>query len=40
MSFLITGISHYNVQLFYFINRGMDNSFLDFLMPFLTDFEV
>ena len=35
---LITWIMHYNTVLFYSINLGMENGFLNMLMPALTDF--
>ncbi len=35
---LITELMHYNIYLFYYINLGMENSFLDILMPSLTNF--
>lgn len=35
---LITGLMHYNTVLFYYVNLGMQNSFLNHLMPILTDF--
>ena len=38
MSTLIAQIMQQNDILFYFINRGLDNNFLDFLMPTITDF--
>ena len=37
-SSLITWIMHYNTVLFYSINLGMENGFLNSLMPALTDF--
>lgn len=37
-SSLITWIMHYNTVLFYSINLGMENGFLNMLMPALTDF--
>lgn len=37
-SILITWIMHYNTVLFYSINLGMENGFLNSLMPALTDF--
>jgi undecaprenyl-diphosphatase len=38
MNSLLSGILYQNDMLFYFINRGLDNPFLDFLMPAITDF--
>jgi undecaprenyl-diphosphatase len=38
MGSLLSGILYQNDMLFYFINRGLDNSFFDFLMPAITDF--
>jgi len=38
MSTLIAQIMQQNDILFYFINRGLDNNFLDFLMTTITDF--
>ena len=35
---LMSGILHQNVNLFYLINNGMDNSILDFIMPLITNF--
>lgn len=35
---LITWVMHYNIVLFYSINLGMENGFLNTLMPALTDF--
>ncbi len=35
---LISGILNQNINLFYFINLGMDNSLLDVLMAFITNF--
>lgn len=35
--YLIMGIMHYNIMLFYSINLGMENSFLNILMPILTN---
>jgi undecaprenyl-diphosphatase len=38
---LIQGLSsilNYNTSLFYFINNSLENNFLNYLMPFLTDF--
>ncbi len=38
MSTIIAQIMQQNEILFYFINNGLDNSFLDFLMPSITNF--
>jgi undecaprenyl-diphosphatase len=38
MGSLLSGILYQNDMLFYFINRGLDNSFFDFLLPAITDF--
>jgi undecaprenyl-diphosphatase len=38
MSSILSGILYQNDMLFYFINRGLDNSFFDFLMPAITNF--
>ena len=38
MGSLLSGILYQNDMLFYFINRGLNNSFFDFLMPAITDF--
>lgn len=38
MSSLLSGILYQNEMLFYFINRGLDNPFFDFLMPTITNF--
>lgn len=35
---LINEILHYNTVLFYIINKGMCNSFFDFIMPLITNF--
>ncbi|HML05257.1 MAG TPA: phosphatase PAP2 family protein [Methanobacterium sp.] len=35
---LFTQIINYNEILFFYINKGMENSFLNFIMPILTDF--
>lgn len=35
---LITELMHYNTVLFYYVNVGMENNFLNHLMPTLTDF--
>lgn len=35
---IISGILNQNVDLFYLINLGMDNSVLDVIMTFITDF--
>ena len=35
---LLNGILQYNTILFYAINRGMDNSVFDFIMPLITNF--
>lgn len=35
---LISGLFDQNIHLFYFINLGLDNSTLDVLMTFITDF--
>ncbi|HML05614.1 MAG TPA: hypothetical protein VK426_07570, partial [Methanobacterium sp.] len=37
-SHLFTQIINYNEILFFYINKGMENSFLNFIMPILTDF--
>ncbi len=38
MSSFLSGILYQNDILFYFINRGLENSFFNFLMPAITDF--
>ena len=38
MNTLIAQIMQQNEMIFYFINSGLDNNFLDFLMPAITDF--
>jgi undecaprenyl-diphosphatase len=35
---LLSGIMNLNIELFYFINLGMDSSVLDVIMPFITNF--
>ncbi|WP_414469140.1 phosphatase PAP2 family protein [Methanobacterium sp. ACI-7] len=35
---LINPILNYNVMLFYLVNNGLENSILNIIMPFLTDF--
>jgi undecaprenyl-diphosphatase len=35
---LLSGILNLNTELFYLINLGMDNSMLDVIMPFITNF--
>jgi undecaprenyl-diphosphatase len=35
---ILSEILNQNISLFYFINRGMDNSVFDFFMPLITNF--
>lgn len=35
---LLSGIMNLNIELFYFINLGMDSSVLDVIIPFITNF--
>jgi len=35
---LLSGLGNQNLDLFYLINGGLDNSFFDFLMPVVTNF--